>query len=583
MKRGGYGSGGFNETGGSATGPVLLFRDPVEPLEAVTKAYFYSALNNISATAFKTGTIPESTLPAFGGDISNTAGSNVLILKPSGVTAGTYSKVRVDTKGRVITGYNLAAADLPDISWTKITTGKPTTLGSYGIADALTPVGGTLTGLLKVNTTPTDPLHVVNKAYVDTLAAASTGGLSTGDIIKKLTATTPNGFLRCNGGEVSKTTYSALYSVIGDTFSYTTQQGAGQPWRRQYDINLENNGDITDWTTGTALPGVLSYSQAIVTKNRVYLLGGYTTSYVSTVYTAPINSDGTLGTWTTGTSLLGALRSSQAIVTKNRVYLLGGYTNNYVSTVYTAPINPDGTLGTWGTGTSLPGALAHSQAIVTKNRVYLLGGENSSYVSTVYTAPINSDGTLGTWTTGTLLPGVLGASQAIVTKNRVYLLGGYTGSVYVSTVYTAPINSDGTLGTWKTGTSLPGALGQSQAIVTKNRVYLLGGNDAGYDSTVYTAPINSDGTLGTWATGTSLPGSLGASQAIVTKNRVYLLGGSVGNSVSTSTVFTASINGGLNDYSPYYDGTIISTDTANFRLPDYTTKELPGSYTYIKT
>ena len=47
-------------------------------------------------------------------------------------------------------------------------------------------------------------------------------------------------------------------------------------------------------------------------------------------------------------------------------------------------------------------------------------------VSTVYTAPINADGTLGTWTTGTSLPSVLCSSQAIVTKNRVYLLGGYT-------------------------------------------------------------------------------------------------------------------------------------------------------------
>jgi hypothetical protein len=114
-------------------------------------------------------------------------------------------------------------------------------------------------------------------------------------------------------------------------------------------------------------------------------------------------------------------------------------------------------------------------------------------------------------------------------------------------------------------------------------VYLLGGyNGSGWVSTVYTAPINSDGSLGTWTTGTSLPGVLGYSQAIVTKNRVYLLGGYNG-SAYVSTVYTAPILGGLNDYAPYYDGSITPTDPNNFHLPDYTSKNTNGFYHYIKT
>ncbi len=251
----------------------------------------------------------------------------------------------------------------------------------------------------------------------------------------------PDGWLRCDGAEVSQATYSALYAVVGDKYANSGNvYNNARPWRQQYDFNLENNGDITGWTTGTSLPEGLGSSQAIVTNSRVHLLGGHSNSAfaVSTVYTAPINSDGTLGTWTTGTSLPGVLRYSQAIVTNSRVYLLGGQTvNDALSTVYTAPINSDGTLGTWTTGISLPGVLRFSQAIVTNNRVHLLGGFGSWSVSTVYTAPINSDGTLGTWTTGTSLPGVLHASQAIVTNSRVYLLGGNVGSAVVSTVYEA--------------------------------------------------------------------------------------------------------------------------------------------------
>ena len=153
----------------------------------------------------------------------------------------------------------------------------------------------------------------------------------------------------------------------------------------------------------------------------------------------------------------------------------------------------------------------------------------------------------------------------------------------MSTVYTAPINTDGTLGTWTTGTSLPGALGLSQAIVTKNRVYLLGGHiGSGPTSTVYTAPINEDGTLGTWTTGTSLPGALGLSQGIVTRNRVYLLGGHNGSGY-VSTVYTAPFSGGVNDYSDYYNGTIDVNDTDKFRLPNYSSQEHPNSQYIIKT
>ena len=137
--------------------------------------------------------------------------------------------------------------------------------------------------------------------------------------------------------------YSALYSVVGDSFSFSSQHGSGQPWRQQYAFNKTQSTDITGWTTGTSLPGTVCDSQAIVTSSRVYLLGGVINgSSSSTVYTAPINSDGTLGTWTTGTSLPGTVSYSQAIVTSSRVYLLGGVINGSWSngnTVYTAPFS----------------------------------------------------------------------------------------------------------------------------------------------------------------------------------------------------------------------------------------------------
>jgi N-acetylneuraminic acid mutarotase len=366
------------------------------------------------------------------------------------------------------------------------------------------------------------------------------------------------------GGYASGTASAVVYTApFADGWNGVNDTNAiGKSYLNRYSSQNVNKvttvNDITGWTTGTSLPATVYDSQAIVTNSRVYSLGGNVSGVVSAVvYTAPINSDGTLGTWTTGTSLPATISQSQAIVTNSRVYLLGGYVSGAVSAVvYTAPINSDGTLGTWTTGTSLPATVYVSQAIVTNSRVYLLGSASSA----VYTAPINSDGTLGTWTTGTSLPGTVAYSQAIVTNSRVYLLGGQINGTDSATVYIAPINSDGTLGTWTTGTSLPATVYASQAIVTNSRVYLLGGQISGAASAVvYTAPINSDGTLGTWTTGTSLPGTIYGSQPIVTNGRVHLLGG------VSAVVYTAPFADGWNGVN---DATQISyTATMSSTLP----------------
>lgn len=67
---------------------------------------------------------------AFTGDVTGAANldgsTNVsagLTLAPSGVTAGTYTKITVDAKGRVTVGAALAAADIPALDTGKLTTG----------------------------------------------------------------------------------------------------------------------------------------------------------------------------------------------------------------------------------------------------------------------------------------------------------------------------------------------------------------------------------------------------------------------------------------------------------------------------
>ena len=586
---GGFGFKGIDPEGGKMLLPLHLLPNPTGDMDAVTRGYVDGKSTGFDAASIL-GSFPADRLPGFSGVDIASSGAGVFTLKTTGVAAGSYSKVTVDSKGRVTAGDSLVSGDVPNLSWSKVSD-KPTSLSGYGITDVVSLSGGNMTGALSLGMDATASNHLVTKAYVDGKVGGSTGSaFVTGDIIFKSSGATPFGFVRCNGAILSKSVYAGLYAVVGDKYALSeVGTGAGKPWKNLYAFDTNTATTLGAWTTGASLPAAVYRSQAIVTKNRVYLLGGKVGAVgpSSATYTAPINPDGTLGAWTTSDSLPRAVDHSQAIVTKNRVYLLGGYVNDVSSNIVnTAPINPDGTLGAWSTGTSLPARVVGSQVIVTKNRAYLFGGDKyelfppGGYSSDVYTAPINPDGTLGAWTTGTSLPDGVFASQAIVTNNRVYLLGGSNGDAYSYTTYTAPINPDGTLGTWTTGTSLPDTVGHSQAIVTKKRVYLLGGHSVRGKSTVYTAPVNPDGTLGTWTTSTSLPATVYNSQAIVTKNRVYLLGGSIEG--TSATTYTAPITAGLNDYSPFYDGTYTFVDPDNFRLPDLTLTDKPGSYSYIK-
>lgn len=116
----------------------------------------------------------------------------VLTLANTGVVAGQYPKVNVNSKGLITGGSALAASDIPNLDWSKITSGKPTTLAGYGITDAvaLGSVVPLIAGVAAVGTATTaahaDHIHPAqttitgNAGTASALAAARTISM-TGD------------------------------------------------------------------------------------------------------------------------------------------------------------------------------------------------------------------------------------------------------------------------------------------------------------------------------------------------------------------------------------------------------------------
>ena len=573
---GSYGFNGINAAGGLLPLPLKLMVAPTDPMEAVNRGYVDTAAGSFSGGGV-TGVFAAARLPSYTGSDINSAGGGVFNLTATGVTAGSYGKVTVDVKGRVVGGGTLMSSDIPSLSWGKLVD-RPTTLSGYGITDVVSLSGATMTGPLSLNNAPIASGELANKAYVDARVGVSGGSaFVTGDIISRSSPTTPAGYLRCNGGEVSKTTYAGLFAVLGDNHIYTEvpgiQVGSGQPWRQQYDINKSQNGDIIGWTSTTPLPDIIGHGQVLVTKNMVYLYGGIFSQ--TSAKMAPIDSNGVIGAWVSAPSIPSGQGAyySQIVVVRNKAYHIGSHSGSSNLNAYVSNIDSNGLLSGW-TAVPVPAYFQSHNCVVTSTRLYVL----DTNANDVY-ADINQDGTLGAWISIPVAAGFISNAQMVVVKNRVYRIGGFNGTNSVSNVYMATISSTGIIGGFVEVTPLPEVCGNSHSFCTRNRVYILSGSNF---SKVYSAAINVDGTLGTWQLNTSLPATINGSHLVITSSRIYLLGGYVNGSRSSS-VYYASITGGLNDYSDVYGNVFPATDSANFRIPDTTLDDLVGSYSYIKT
>ncbi len=134
----------------------------------------------------------------------------------------------------------------------------------------------------------------------------------------------------------------------------------------------------------------------------------------------------------------------------------------------------------------------------------------------------------------------------------------------VSTVYKAAIDTSGNIGTFSTTSQgqLPQILDSLNAVVITvsgtNYIYVLGGSNdgVGYQSTVYKATIDTSGNIGTFSTASQgqLPQALDdhtvSAISIGGTDYVYVIGGSTTVSTFHSTVYKATLTGGVSAPGP---------------------------------
>jgi hypothetical protein len=282
--------------------------------------------------------------------------------------------------------------------------------------------------------------------------------------------------------------------------------------------------------------------------------------------------------WYTDTNLSSIRSDMSAVAYNNRMYLMGGRSTSGtpVSTVEVADITPTGKLGTWTSSTALPSILYGHSSQVYNDRLYILGGDASvggAPSNSVYYNKINSDGTLNTWVqTTSFATGRFtgGGNMTSAWGAYIYISGGCTavnGSGYCTTVASdtqvASINTDGSLDVWN---SVGGVSNQQMGfnmVAWRGYIYEIGGCsaqntttgdcNASMQNSIDFGTINQDGDASTVAqsvdsstspcnsgtpTNCNLPGTtyIGnmLSPTIITNGYLYIFGGCTNNACSTT-------------------------------------------------
>ena len=247
--------------------------------------------------------------------------------------------------------------------------------------------------------------------------------------------------------------------------------------------------------------------------------------------------------WQTTLGYPELISSRQSAVWGDRIYCLGGQASK-IGTVD----DLTGEVLSWIDTT--PHTVSGGAAVVAHNEfIYVVGGATAPATSSSYVefAPINPDGTLGSWQQTSSLARESFQGRAVVFGNHIYSVGGAGADpAHPPTVQIAEINPDGSLGTWIESPSQM-SIGHADmaTLVHDGQIYVIGGGlHSVYTSVVERSVINADGTLGAWQLETPLPEIRAGHGAVVLGTRLLVLGGHLAEygANKTTTVLSSWIN-----------------------------------------
>lgn len=302
-------------------------------------------------------------------------------------------------------------------------------------------------------------------------------------------------------------------------------------------------------TSASTMSPVRRRGYAFGYNGYLYSLAGYSgTASLNDLLYAKINvSDGSISAFTTSYVTVNPRWDLKAIVANGYVYAIGGCSAGSAPAGCTAMTgavqqfqlynNTSGSPAAYSTGTNIGVDRIAGSSAVLNGYIYYAGGCSAVTCTTtatnnVYYAPINPDGTVGTWTAAANnLPAVRAWGKLVAVGGTLYYIGGQDGAAtpaaQTTVYYSTP--ASGVPAAWATATNgLPAARSEIGASVWNNRIYVTGGQTGGTrQTTVYYSPnLSAGGNItSAWTSTTAFNVARSAQVTITYANNIYVLGG----------------------------------------------------------
>lgn len=384
---------------------------------------------------------------------------------------------------------------------------------------------------------------------------------------------------------------NAAIAVNGVAYAIGGINAAGAGLTSVESARINGDGSLGQFAT---VPNValtqsrgLMQNATVVVGNYVYVLGGSDSNGMAlgTIERAPIHADGSLGSFAVvpGVTLVRPRYNHTVSIVGNTLVVTGGSTGvapYFLDSVEAAPIHPDGSLGAFAEVGHLVVAREAHSALVVGGSLYIFGGDTTAggapAIGSIERAAILADGSLGAFASAGQLATPRQSAAVWQLGATVFIAGGGGNAGAQTSVESANIQADGTLGAFATSPASTLAVGEQcgGAVVSGNHAYLIGG--VATSATAERASIDVGGGLGAPATATfALSTARDRYARAVIGSNLYLVGGST-NDTTLSSVERAPIasDGSLGAFT-----TLTSTSLVTPR--DEPALAVIGSYLYV--
>lgn len=365
-------------------------------------------------------------------------------------------------------------------------------------------------------------------------------------------------------------------------------------------INFNSDGTPSSWVAPPSLTTQCLSGQGLNTAREfataedsgnfyspIYVYGGRDTNG-TVLNTVEHGGDSTTGGnacgWATGSNTLPNSRWQSATFNYNGfMYVVGGRGSGstYYGDILKSTNQATSQNVSWSSACScsgLPTSIYGATAFANKGQVYVVGGVTNgtdpptTYSSTIYSAPIDSSGNIGTFTAqpGTLSSGRYLASTAYdPVRDMLFFTGGVNGSGVVAPTDYFAINNGGSGSlTWAaSSTDTTNTRAGAATAQWNNRVYLVGGYNGSYLNTVQMGTIDQSSGVITWSSNESntLPVALGYANAFAANGYLYVVGGRLDDTNGpdiTNKIYRAAIDPNTGHLTGFVDmDTISPTNT----------------------